>query len=523
MKLILIKAVLATYLGAVSASLLAEGPAANNTDIAFADNSSVYPVSFFSQYTPQNAMQMVNRLPGFSFDGGSDGRGFGGNAGNVLIDGVRPTSKAGGLKGALQRIPASQVLHIEILRGGVGAGEAAGQSIVANVIKKDIDTSGTWSVDFERSSNGVVKPDIEASFTIKFGEWDMLFDAEISGEPIYRVALIEYFDANDALTSSSDEVKDTLEEDVAVGGEASRELAGGTLTINAALSDENRQDDTARDIYVGSLPTNSAPDELSLLNEQRKTVEAELGVDWVITVDGWRWRMIGLASSHDSLYENSYHFEQQNSDNTDDSQYEKDTLKTEYIARTTYGKVGAAQFKPEFGVEIANNQLDTDIDLIENNVQQVLEGADTVKELRAEVFANFVYTAGQNLILEGGLTAEISEIEVTGESSQSQRFNFLKPRLSANYTIDDSSTFTLVAERTVEQLDFNDFAASSNTSDSRTTSGNSNLKPESTAVLSAIYDWRFSERGSLKVEAKYERRKDIHEKILALRVCAWIG
>ena len=181
MKLILIKAVLATYLGAVSASLLAEGPAANNTDIAFADNSSVYPVSFFSQYTPQNAMQMVNRLPGFSFDGGSDGRGFGGNAGNVLIDGVRPTSKAGGLKGALQRIPASQVLHIEILRGGVGAGEAAGQSIVANVIKKDIDTSGTWSVDFERSSNGVVKPDIEASFTIKFGEWDMLFDAEISG------------------------------------------------------------------------------------------------------------------------------------------------------------------------------------------------------------------------------------------------------------------------------------------------------------------------------------------------------
>ena len=70
---------------------------------------------------------MVERLPGFTFDEGSSDRGFGANAGNVLIDGARPTAKSGGLSAALKRIPADQVEKIEIIRGGVGGGEAAGQ------------------------------------------------------------------------------------------------------------------------------------------------------------------------------------------------------------------------------------------------------------------------------------------------------------------------------------------------------------------------------------------------------------
>jgi hypothetical protein len=49
-----------------------------------------YPASFFTQYQPANAQEMVERLPGFTFDGGSGVRGYEGSAGNVLIDGARP-------------------------------------------------------------------------------------------------------------------------------------------------------------------------------------------------------------------------------------------------------------------------------------------------------------------------------------------------------------------------------------------------------------------------------------------------
>ena len=81
------------------------------------ENQNKYPSSYFEQYTPQNSLQMIERLPGFKFNEGENNRGFGGNAGNVLIDGARPTSKSGGLSGALTRIPAAQVDYIEILRG----------------------------------------------------------------------------------------------------------------------------------------------------------------------------------------------------------------------------------------------------------------------------------------------------------------------------------------------------------------------------------------------------------------------
>ncbi|MGL1956172.1 MAG: TonB-dependent receptor plug domain-containing protein [Colwellia sp.] len=521
MKLNFVNTVLITYLSIASMPLLAQkNVPVNDIDPVTANNNSIFPASFFSQYTPQNAMEMIQRLPGFTFNRGSNARGFGGNAGNVLIDGVRPSSKSGGLRGALQRIPVAQVLQIEILRGGVGAGEAAGQSIVANIIKKDTQTSGTWGLELKRAPNKVYKSEIEATITMKLGKWDTLFDAEIGGYPGYRTALIEDLNANNELTSNATEILETLNERISFTSEASRELGGGKLTINTALSGNKWQGDTSRDIYTTSLinytnkTNNTAPDEYWLLNQDEENIKTELGVDWVNVSNNWKWRVIGLASSHDHKYENTYHFEEKNSAVTDNSQYANDTLKTEYIARTTYGKVGDMKFKPEFGIEIANNQLETESDLIENNIPQQLEGADIVEELRGEVFANMVYITNPNLTVEGGLTAEISEIKVTGDVNQSQTFHFIKPRLSASYKINDLSQLTLVAERSVNQLNFSDFAASSDTTDSRTTSGNSNLQPEHANTLIAIYNLRFSERGSLKVETLYERRQDIHEKII---------
>ena len=77
---------------------------------------------------------MVRQVPGFSLDGGEDRRGFSGAVGNLLIDGVRPSSKSQGVEGMLQRIPASQVVRLEVLRGAAVAGDASGQAILLNVV-----------------------------------------------------------------------------------------------------------------------------------------------------------------------------------------------------------------------------------------------------------------------------------------------------------------------------------------------------------------------------------------------------
>ena len=66
-----------------------------------------YVAAFFAASQPNSAMDMISRIPGFSFDGGDNVRGYGGAAGNVLIDGQRPATKSESLEDALRRIQAS--------------------------------------------------------------------------------------------------------------------------------------------------------------------------------------------------------------------------------------------------------------------------------------------------------------------------------------------------------------------------------------------------------------------------------
>src|SRR3569833_1698099 len=99
---------------------------------------SVYPPSFFSDARPATAADMIARLPGFSLDTGSGTsvRGFAGTAGNVLVDGTRPTAKNDDLQSILQRIPAASVERIEVIQGSAPGIDMQGQSVVANVVRK---------------------------------------------------------------------------------------------------------------------------------------------------------------------------------------------------------------------------------------------------------------------------------------------------------------------------------------------------------------------------------------------------
>src|SRR3954462_9046009 len=100
---------------------------------------SVYPSSFFADARPATAYDMVNRLPGFSLNTGTGTsvRGFAGTAGNVLVDGARPTAKNDDLQSILQRIPAASVERIEVIQGSAPGIDMQGQSVVANVVRKN--------------------------------------------------------------------------------------------------------------------------------------------------------------------------------------------------------------------------------------------------------------------------------------------------------------------------------------------------------------------------------------------------
>jgi hypothetical protein len=504
------------FLGA-SAALSLPALSAEEDPAAIIQNT-IYVADFFTQYNPHNARDMVLRLPGFIFDEGSSERGFGGNAGNVLIDGSRPTSKSGGLEGALVRMSAQQVERIEILRGGVSAGEAAGQSIVANIISRKALTVGTWTMRGRQTAGTRIKPNFEATLSTTIGQWATAFDTDLGVVPGYRNATVESRDQNAELITGMSERYPTATDTVIFNGEGSRDIGGGELTLNGRLEGEDWQAQTNRNVFAERLPDGSEPDLQIQISERNTKRLTELGVDWTTdTDDQWKLRLLGLGVINDSRYNFQRHDQDINGDFADLS-YNQDRFKTEFIGRATYAKMGDASIKPEFGFEVANNRLDTDATLANGGTPSPVFGSDVVvEEWRGESFANFVYSYDPDLSFEGGLTAEFSQIKVTGDANQQQTFRFIKPRLSATYRINDDIRWTFETQRVVGQLNFSDFAASSVADEDRTNAGNPDLSPELQTEATTTFDWRFSERGSLKVKIKREWRSDKLEQIIVSR------
>lgn len=108
----------------------------------------VFTPDFFAAQRPNTALDMVNRVPGFSIDNGSGARGFEGAVGNVLINNNRPASKNDSGSNVLGRTLANQVERIELIRGGAPGIDMQGYSVVVNVILKTTDSRQsilTWN------------------------------------------------------------------------------------------------------------------------------------------------------------------------------------------------------------------------------------------------------------------------------------------------------------------------------------------------------------------------------------------
>ncbi len=125
-----------------------------------------YDVAFFERYQPNTALDIVKQVPGFQLDDGDVTRGFAASAGNVLINGRRPSAKQDRPSATLSRISASQVIGIELIRGQVQGLDMLGQQAVVNVLLRD-DAPATirWETFVLYSRSGPVKPGLKTSLS----------------------------------------------------------------------------------------------------------------------------------------------------------------------------------------------------------------------------------------------------------------------------------------------------------------------------------------------------------------------
>ena len=104
------------------------------------ESTVTYPASYFSEWAPVTAQDMLDRIPGLdprsmgsSFSGG---RGFGGGnrTTEILINGKRTAGKNNSTDVQLSRITSGQVDRIEIIRGTSGELDVRGSGQVINVV-----------------------------------------------------------------------------------------------------------------------------------------------------------------------------------------------------------------------------------------------------------------------------------------------------------------------------------------------------------------------------------------------------
>lgn len=461
-----------------------------------------YPPSFFEGQQVSNAAEMLGRVPGFTLEVGDAVRGYEGAAGNVLIDGQRPTAKSDNLEEILRRVPVGAVERIDIIRGGAPGIDMQGKSVLANVIrKKGASFRGLFAVANNHLWDGRNMHGVRLELSGGDGErtWETTirygYGNDDGGQfgPYVRIGP----DGSILRRADYEAESDGLQQTITAG--YSQPLAGGRVTLNGrAFWDNWKSENTVR--Y--SLPV----DRVDNITQPYDEFETELGARYNRDF-GPRTKLELVALRTDT---DSHGFDLARTPaGAEDFRFERTYDETIGRAVLKYQHSNTLSF--EAGGETALNRLDSHSEFFANGVAQELPAADVqVEELRGEAFTKFVWRPTPAWTLDGGLRFEASDISSEGDVLLEKSLQFLKPRLSVAWQAMPNTQVRGRIERVVGQLNFDDFVAGANFEDGTGVSvGNPDLDPEQAWVAEVALEQRFWTSGALTVTYRHSELKDV--------------
>ena len=480
--------------------------------------TTAYEATFFAQFAPATALDIVRRVPGFSIEqSNGDVRGFAGAAGNVVFNGARPSSKSDSLETILARIPANRVLRVEIGPGDLFGSDYASKSQVLNVIlTAQGGVSGNATVKLQRLFDGTVVPNAEASVLIRRGASTINL-AAVSG----RYDSVE--EGFDALTN--------------LPGGTFRELRRKVNTyqphepyVSASWGMEPAAD---RAVHVNAryapyrfdlqqtnrvTPANGPLRDDRLL-ERYRTPNFELGGDVTRPLAGGAIKFVALANRRDR-HTYDANFNRVSGATTGGFEQLVDARYDEALGRLSWSRANLLGLSFELGSELAYNRLENATQLFvlgsggaRTQIDLPIDQA-TVDELRTETYVNAGRAIAGNLRLDAGLAFETSKLTVSGDADQQRILRFLKPSLTLDWKPKDGWHAQLVARRTVAQLDFYDFISNAELANDRVNGGNADLQPQRAWELRGTLEHPLLGTGLAKLEAGYDRVEKLQDRVL---------
>ncbi|GHF77866.1 TonB-dependent receptor plug domain-containing protein [Thalassotalea marina] len=465
-----------------------------------------FPAVFFVDFAPQHALDVVQNIPGFRVDLGKDVRGLAGGAGNVLVDGIRVSAKSGGLEEVLKRIPFAQIEKVVVVRGNQGVGDASSQSIIANIIRKKVETTGQLSLSVHHDAGGKTYPQAEVSYASQIGDWQSNAKFDVLLQDNVQKSRYTQLDMNFDETSSEKEDKSTALNEIFASADLSKQQGDESLQLTMRAGKSQ---------YRPALTRQHVGEDSQFKNDRNSIYHtAEVGADWRRPFTNWQWRTIGLAAfTHWTIDRSSSEF---NGIAKSSEQYDFQRNKWESIIRNSWLKTEKER-AIEFGFEVAYNHINVNTNYVKTDAQGqtsrvILPAANVeVSELRGDAFYSTQWQWQGGLSMSLGLAAEYSKITAEGDSESDEDYQFIKPSFNLSKQWHKHWQSQLTIDRTVNQLDFKLYAAQSNADTNRDHGGNTQLNPDSFYQLAIANDYQFTEQSALRLTAYYRWYQDVLE------------
>lgn len=470
-------------------------------ELASTNSAQVYAPDYFARFAPKTALDMVQQIPGFQIRDSEQLRGLGQATGNVLINGKRLPSKSDDIFTQLQRIPAGNVVRIEIVDGAsLDLPGLSGQ--VANIIAQTDSTSGQFEWNpaarahvskpfIQRGSLSVSGKSGPVDYSVTLGNGGGLGSA-VGPTYIYDAAggLLEL--RNDSWTARYQEPKLSARATIDGPGDSIVNLNGQYKRFY-----DHYRETGFRDRVIGT-------DRTRTISSNGDGWSYELGGDLEFGAGPGKLKLIGLnRRSHEPYVQTVV------STPSDDTpafgdRYSQVGEVGERIARAEYTfKTGKSDW--QLSSETAFNSLDNSAALFTlNPAGQFIsvpfpDGTGGVRESRYEGLLSYGRPLSSKLTLQVVAGAESSRISQTGSLGQMRRF--FRPKGSVSLAWRPSSTFDVSAKlrRRVLQLSFYDFLARVFLDNENANAGNSELVPQQDWSLEIEANKKLGPWGSTKL------------------------
>ena len=503
-----------------AAQPIADAAAQNPSNAEESANSTViYTADSFSQYNPITASDMLDRIPGVSLRGGGPGSGRGdrglGTGGNLLINGQRIAGKGNSARDQLDRITAAEVERIEIIRDTSGALNVRGASEVINVILLASQSRSSTTVELVNRLNhdNTLETGGSVAWSKQVGNFQALVNLE--ARPNY-----ENRDNREVRLGPDNEVVGTLfetnirdQQENTLSSNMSYSLGDHRMQLNALIREGDHPRPVRRDFvdFTDAGLVNRSEEE----DVNREESNWEVGGDYEFSFDdGSRLSVLFVANN-----EIRNNVRERYSANPAEEGLSKNLFidsrqeRQEFIIQGNYNFSITETQSLRIGIESADTQLDSSLLIGSSSGSEpasasagglspllsVSNPGTKVQEIRYEGFAFHNWTLSDRSSLESSLVYETSEISQTGAVNKTRDFQFWRPSFDYRFNITENFRFRGTVKRSVSQLSFSSFAATTNEEDRdlNALAGNPELEPQTSWDYEGQLEYRLPNDGGV--------------------------